>query len=76
MLLDKAKSTVTPEAVERIAPSYLMKRELAEHTPDKRLALRDNATRSPWWEMHTRLESERQHLPDGCPAAKALDYSA
>ena len=75
MLLDGALSAVAPEALKRIAAIYRVERELAQRTPDERLALRGSATRPLWEELHTWLALERRRVPDGSATAKAIDYS-
>jgi transposase len=75
LLLDGATNAVAPEALKRIAAIYRVERELAQRTPDERLALRGSATRPLWEELQTWLTLERRRVPDGSATAKAIDYS-
>ena len=52
-----------------------MARELAQSTPDERLALRGSAARPRWDEVHSWLSFERRRVPDGSATAKPIDYS-
>ena len=73
--LDGATNAVAPEALKRIAAIYRLERELAQRTPDERLALRGSATQPLWDELQTWLAFERRRVPDGSATAKAIDYS-
>jgi transposase len=75
LLLDGATNAVAPEALKRIAAIYRLERELAQRTPDERLALRGSATQPLWDELQTWLAFERRRVPDGSATAKAIDYS-
>jgi hypothetical protein len=52
-----------------------MERELAGMTSDERLAGRQELTKPLWAKLHSWLEGERQKVPEGSAAAKAIDYS-
>ena len=68
-------SAVAAEAVERIALIYRAEREIAPHTADARLALRQTTTQPLWTQLHAWLQAERRQVPEGSATAKAIDYS-
>jgi hypothetical protein len=72
LLLDGATNAVAPEALKRIAAICRVERELAQRTPDERLALRGSATRPLREELRTWLAFERRRVPDGSAVAKAI----
>ena len=74
--LVKAKaSAIAPEALRRFADIYRIERELAGMTSDERLAQRQELTKPLWQKLHMWLKGERESVPDGGAAAKAIDYS-
>jgi transposase len=74
--LVKAKaSAIAPEALRRFADIYRIERELAGMTSDERLAKRQELTKPLWEKLHAWLKGERENVPDGGAAAKAIDYS-
>ena len=74
-LLKSTTSMIAAPALQRIAELYRIERELAELTPDERLAARRERSVPLWNALHAWMVIERRKVPDGGGAAGALDYS-
>jgi transposase len=74
-LLKTGTSAVAAPALQRIAALYRIEQEVAQSTPQERLAARRERSLLLWEELHAWMLAERRRVPDGGGAAAALDYS-